>query len=584
MGLIGEHEAFPRRIGCIFMAMTGFGDFAGSDSNADDNDEAWDRAWAGYTSGNVSNGDSPVLGRAELPIGVIEIRGAAISLEGRLPPAVAKPLAPSLVIDVESSADGNGSFPVTWRISKRVGEDGISGQSTTMAELIEAVTLESIRADTETVYLDAVLVDNGEIGIAMVGLEAHGITALELKVDSLVSPWWVISEGLVAIRRRTRTVTGLRLIEVATGSPTLVAANSSIDIVVEILHPDGAYEGDSCSTSHGERGGHDDRNSGGAVDPCGVTQRYFDGSAAGSLGALVDRRICPTSHDDPVLFEMLNSARVVSAPMSDVKGLLGILNDLANHAHERKRDPRESPCAVEMTLERLIAAEPKAAPGETSLNGVLLAGPALDALDRGGNASDDQVESIDLLVTDDRRESFARTLSNARFVADGKGLTVADLRSGRVQEFNPYNSTSPVVESLPGAHPHSTLNQHNDVISPVKRVTVSANLAHGPFAELVDMDDFHEMSVEVRVGRHWIRGLHPAHRYIDACLRLERNPNDHGAIDSAKINLPVEDKEVRRVAELAERCGALSVVREATLRIRSSFPDLTVPLLKELGG
>ncbi len=49
-------------------------------------------------------------------------------------------------------------------------------------------------------------------------------------------------------------------------------------------------------------------------------------------------------------------------------------------------------------------------------------------------------------------------------------------------------------------------------------IALHATLAAGPFGLLVDPDEFHDRAVPVQVREHWVKGLHPEHRFIAACV------------------------------------------------------------------
>ncbi len=112
-------------------------------------------------------------------------------------------------------------------------------------------------------------------------------------------------------------------------------------------------------------------------------------------------------------------------------------------------------------------------------------------------------------------------------------------------------------------------------------VEVCRTLATGPFGVLVDPSEFHEMAVPVRCGARWFRALHPAHRFIHACLRFERTEGTDMAVARSVVsNAPQLPMLTAQMLDTAERLGAARTV----LAVVGEVSELLLGLPEHLVG
>ncbi|MGB3412280.1 MAG: hypothetical protein WBA45_13920 [Microthrixaceae bacterium] len=169
-------------------------------------------------------------------------------------------------------------------------------------------------------------------------------------------------------------------------------------------------------------------------------------------------------------------------------------------------------------------------------------GELVDSLDGLLPSHFTDVKNLDLLVPVDFVDAFVAALEPIGLVHETVTLTTASLESGLS-----------VVLSRAGEDPIN--------------VEIYRTLASGPFGVLVDPREFHGTAVPIRVGTSWCNALHPAHRFIHACVRFDSaSRNDMGLARSLIQNSPRTSALGFEMLDMAERWGAtatvLSVVAE----------------------
>ncbi|HTN99040.1 MAG TPA: hypothetical protein VL068_00070, partial [Microthrixaceae bacterium] len=187
-------------------------------------------------------------------------------------------------------------------------------------------------------------------------------------------------------------------------------------------------------------------------------------------------------------------------------------------------------------------------------------GELLDLLD--GTLPDyfTDVEHLDLLLPVSKFDEFVSALESIGLVREAVSLTTASLESGLS-----------VVLRSGGDRPIT--------------VQLYRTLASGPFGVLVDPREFHTLAVPVRIGRSWCAGLHPAHRFIHACLRLDAAARDDlGLARSAVTNTPRTDSLCNEMLEMAERWGATTTVLSIVAHLDKSLPGIPTYLASVASG
>ncbi len=160
-------------------------------------------------------------------------------------------------------------------------------------------------------------------------------------------------------------------------------------------------------------------------------------------------------------------------------------------------------------------------------------------------------EQVDLLVQPDSLPVLAEALSAA-------GYTVVDAGPSD-------GSDTPTVLELVST---------GDV--PVT-VRLRARLAVGPFAALVNHEEFHDRSVPVHIGGRWCRTLHPEHRFVLTCVQLDLD-TDHSTVQDLRdvvLSAPRIEAHMAEALEASERWGAVGSVLTSLRRVQAVMPGLS---------
>ena len=108
-------------------------------------------------------------------------------------------------------------------------------------------------------------------------------------------------------------------------------------------------------------------------------------------------------------------------------------------------------------------------------------------------------------------------------------------------------------------------------------VRLRARLAVGPFAALVNHEEFHDRSVPVHIGGRWCRTLHPEHRFVLTCVQLDLDATDSTVQDLRDVVLSAPRIEAHMAAalEASERWGAVGSVLTSLRRVQAVMPGLS---------
>ena len=108
-------------------------------------------------------------------------------------------------------------------------------------------------------------------------------------------------------------------------------------------------------------------------------------------------------------------------------------------------------------------------------------------------------------------------------------------------------------------------------------VRLRARLAVGPFAALVNHEEFHDRSVPVHIGGRWCRTLHPEHRFVLTCVQLDLD-TDHSTVQDLRdvvLSAPRIEAHMAEALEASERWGAVGSVLTSLRRVQAVMPGLS---------
>ena len=108
-------------------------------------------------------------------------------------------------------------------------------------------------------------------------------------------------------------------------------------------------------------------------------------------------------------------------------------------------------------------------------------------------------------------------------------------------------------------------------------VRLRARLAVGPFAALVNHEEFHDRSVPVRIAGRWCRTLHPEHRFVLTCVQLDLDASRSTVQDLRDVVLsaPRIEAHMAEALEASERWGAVGSVLTSLRRVQAVMPGLS---------
>lgn len=558
------------------------GRVSGFDELADDiSDEDWDAAWEAYTSGaDPLAGASTLRGFIDLPLGIIEVRGDDIGLtevfpSARLGVGEADPADPDAVLDI------SGVGPVSWSLTNRRTDVTESGTCERPTKVTEAVLNALIRLDKDNIYIDAEIVDDGRLGVMLVDTSGEVDTD---RSDIWVGTHWVVlSRDLVVVRPGSRTVTALRLVASSDGMPKLRVERSTIDVLVFVRptgrrdHPEqrDLPEGGRRAADHAGNGdGFDTVRA--LFEQVHMPRRSMSFEEVGMVAAVV-REIVAGALSLPVSRADLDDVPMGLTELARGDQLARL--DPDGHGRRRWRD------LVAQTVVPIAHAGTNSDAMRDLGAAAVLVGPALDDLDRGapealaidmatGLSRDASLvderrseppTTLEFLVGEDDRDVFEWGLINAGFQVVESALTNRDLHSTSQRSFRLADA---------------------DGVTGVTGLTVltTTEVGTGLFAGLLDLADFFTMSVPVRVGSAWIRGLGPSHRFILACIRFSSGADEATSRAMVVNNMPWNRIAAERVLRLADRCGAITPVRNTVKELSALVPPVLLPVLEELSG
>lgn len=597
---------------------------SGFDELADEiSDEDWDAAWEAYTSGADPLVDATALrGFVDLPIGIVEVRGDDIGLTNIFPRARLG-VGDADLTDPEAVLDVSGTGPVNWSLTNRRSGITESGSCDGPASATRAVMDALIRLDDDNIYLDIQMVDNGRMGVGLVD-----VTGDSDHYDSgrwLGSEWVVLSHDLVVLRPGSRTVTALRLVGTTSGLQQLRVERSTIDVLVFIL-PTGreAYAG-----------------TGDDADELDTVRALFERVRLSRRSMSFEHIGLVTA----VIREVVAGALSLPVSKADLDEVPFGLTQLARDGQLLRRDPTESagPVWRSRVAELLgpIAHVPSNSAALPEARGrAVLIGSALDALDRGvaGSSVRPLHSSAESALGSDRRSAEVSGMFGAEDDAIVPGDPVdhnggwMDPEAIGVEPFGgpahePADGSHEPPISMFGAEPWSGLSRileflvdaddrdhfeaalidsglqrvsasvtNRDLYStslrsfradpgsstPDLTIVTTTTVGTGLFASLLDLEDFFRMAVPVRLGSTWIRGLDPVHRFILACIRFSAGEDERSSEEMVVNNMPWSRTTADRVLRLADRCGALTPVRNTVKELWDTVPPLLHPVLEEL--
>lgn len=520
-------------------------------------DEEWDAAWAAYTSGaDPLAGGATLRGFAELPIGTVEIRGDDIGLTSVFP-AARLGVGEADLTDPDAVIDVSGQGPVNWSLTSRRSGVTESGTCDRVEDVTPALLEALVRLDEDNVYLDMQMVDNGRLGVGIVDatgdLDRHADPALWLATE-----WVLLSEDLVVLRPGSRTVTALRLVDARSGGQQLRVERSTVDVFV-FVRPTGLDE-------------YDDREH--DAEEFDTVRALFERVRLGRRSLSFEEVSLVTA----VIREVVAGALSLPVSKADLDDVPMGLSQLAREDRLARVDPTGSPRRewrdrVAELLAPMAHVASNTSSSVRSTGHAVLIGPALDVIDRGvfdhgvfdhGPLGDPSglPTVLEFLVDPDDRDDFEADLLRAGFEQLAVSVTNRDLGSTSQRSFRVPQERDPAGLTI---------------------VTTST-VGTGLFAGLLDLDDFFTMSIPIRVGSAWIRGLGPSHRFILACIRFSSGADEATSRAMVLNNMPWNRVSAERVVRLADRCGALTPVRNTIRELWRTVPDVLRPVLEELVG
>ena len=108
-------------------------------------------------------------------------------------------------------------------------------------------------------------------------------------------------------------------------------------------------------------------------------------------------------------------------------------------------------------------------------------------------------------------------------------------------------------------------------------VRLRARLAVGPFAALVNHEEFHDRSVPARIAGRWCRTLHPEHRFVLTCVQLDVDTS-HSTVQDRRdvvLSAPRIEAHMAEALEASERWGAVGSVLTSLRRVQAVMPGLS---------
>ena len=100
-------------------------------------------------------------------------------------------------------------------------------------------------------------------------------------------------------------------------------------------------------------------------------------------------------------------------------------------------------------------------------------------------------------------------------------------------------------------------------------IALHATLAAGPFGLLVDPDEFHDRAVPVQVREHWVKGLHPEHRFVAACVAASAWQTSESISESVAVGTD-DDAHMQSVKKLGPAAPSIAQLREVVMTAPSS--------------
>ncbi len=100
-------------------------------------------------------------------------------------------------------------------------------------------------------------------------------------------------------------------------------------------------------------------------------------------------------------------------------------------------------------------------------------------------------------------------------------------------------------------------------------IALHATLAAGPFGLLVDPNEFHDRAVPVQVRGQWVKGLHPEHRFIAACVAVSAWQTRESISESVSVGTD-EDALVQSGRDSGPSAPSIAQLREVVMTAPSS--------------
>jgi hypothetical protein len=100
-------------------------------------------------------------------------------------------------------------------------------------------------------------------------------------------------------------------------------------------------------------------------------------------------------------------------------------------------------------------------------------------------------------------------------------------------------------------------------------IALHATLAAGPFGLLVDPDEFHDRAVPVQVREHWVKGLHPEHRFVAACVAASASHTTESISESVSVGTD-DDAPMQSVNKSGSAAPSIAQLREVVMIAPSS--------------
>ena len=100
-------------------------------------------------------------------------------------------------------------------------------------------------------------------------------------------------------------------------------------------------------------------------------------------------------------------------------------------------------------------------------------------------------------------------------------------------------------------------------------IALHATLAAGPFGLLVDPDEFHDRAVPVQVREHWVKGLHPEHRFVAACVAASAWQTTESISESVSVGTD-DDAPMQSVNKSGSAAPSIAQLREVVMTAPSS--------------